>query len=118
MVLAAGPLQAQDQPESQVARFMNGNTLFGECTNRSEDGEARRASEITCISYILGVVDLHEAQAALGLIDREFCLREDVTSYQLVGFAVQYLRENPDQRELPAAFSVLIALKQALPCSG
>ena len=118
MSLAASALQAQEQTEPQVLRFMDGNALYAECTSRTDDGDARRASEITCISYILGIVDLHEAQVALGLTNREFCLHEDVTSYQLVDFVVEYLRANPDQRRLPAAFSALIALKQALPCSS
>lgn len=95
------------------AAFLDGNSLYAECS--APQGDAVYYSKASrCMGYILGVYD--DMMVMLQLqYRREACAPSGVTAGQIVDIVTKYLRDNPQERHMPAPMLVRIALFEAFP---
>lgn len=107
-------------PNSAIGDYENGNWLFNKCAARDV------VDELQCMTYIAGVHDgffagvvstISRHEILEGKIRRPaFCKYDGVTQGQLKDVAFKYLRDNPADRQWPAAFLLLKAFSAAFPC--
>ncbi len=84
--------------------FIHGAELLARCTSEY------RAQQDFCAGYIAGVVDLTEAQR---LVNGNGACMPDVKLKQVTDVVTRYLKDNPADRNIPAAISVQIAIEDA-----
>lgn len=103
------------------ATNVTGTELLTECT-----ASPASAAHKQCVSYIAGVVDgIDTLLTSLRLLHpfnnaypQLYCLPPGTAATTLVAPVVDYLLKNPATRQYGAASEVLLALKQAYPCTG
>jgi Rap1a immunity proteins len=101
---------------SQVVHF-DGEVLYDGCDHidTPTDGAGMLKAGM-CIGFVMGVVDLLAAQAAIGE-PSGICAPEAETSEQYVAVVTKYLREHPEMQREKAIIVVSGALYDAFPCS-
>jgi hypothetical protein len=87
-------------PSSAAAEWLDGNKLHDQCVEHTLHG----------LGYMKGAVD------AIVMNVDGFCIPPNVTGRQLSDVICQDLRENPKDRDKPAAFLVFMSLKRAWSC--
>jgi hypothetical protein len=103
------------------AANLTGTELLSECS--AAPGSATHKQ---CVSYIAGVVDgidtlmtslrlLHPFNSAYPQL---YCLPPRIAATSLVAPTVDYLVKHPATRQYGASSEILLALKQAYPCTG
>jgi len=88
---------------NSYAALISGNKLFEDC---EQDGETVAVG--VCYGYVFGVFDVMQ--------DVKVCEPVGVTGKQLTGIVRKYLKENPENLHLNAAFLVTLALSEVFPC--
>ena len=89
---------------ASYAVLISGNKLFENC---GQDG-ATFTEVGVCYGFVFGVFDVIQGV--------EVCEPDDVTGGQLIGIVRKYLKENPENLHLNAAFLVTLALSEVFPC--
>jgi hypothetical protein len=106
--------ETQLSPELPVGAFVNGNELFGVC---SDDHHFNQAY---CKGYVVGVADaiaVVNAMKANGLAIQSTCPpKEHFAPEQVRDIVVQYLTAHPETRHQAAAAEAVKALLAAFPC--
>jgi len=89
--------------------FMKGNALLGECDN---------GASAHCYIYIQGVIDAHETLSDWSDDKAKYiCLEIGVTPSQLALITVKFMKDRPEKLHLTAASFVLLAVREAFPCT-
>ena len=71
-----------------------------------------------CAGYIAGIVDFHTVATTVeSLPVNMFCLPPKISTAQVIRQVIQYLENNPDKHHDLAAYLVIIALREAYPCT-
>ena len=105
-----------------VGSYYNGNELLELCEAYHEENittitKANIYEALDCVSYIKGIVDMHETFVELGSTKQHWCFTENVKADQLVHITVKYLQEHPEALHLTAGFLTATALYLAFPCT-
>jgi len=95
------------------AGFYSGNDLYDICT---VDRESKSYIEKTyeCVAYITGAVDAFNTTREANKL--KSCIPSGVTINQLKDVTVDYLRNNPIDRNGSASGQVFAATRKAWPC--
>jgi len=88
---------------ASYAAILSGNKLLESC--ELDDASFRDG---VCYGYVFGVFDVMQ--------DVKVCEPVGVTGKQLTGIVRKYLKENPENLHLNAAFLVTLALSEVFPC--
>ncbi len=106
---ASNPPQRYYQTEQQLRFF---------CTPQIKEESDVSLARALCQSYIVGVVDGHEAATGInkGAL-RVFCLPEGTLNNQLTDSVVSWLKSHPPEVQ-SAAFVVFNGLRDQFPCAG
>lgn len=96
-------------PGKAHALFVDGNTLYGDCTNT---GNGRAFASGYCLGYIVAATDGIEFSDVY-FRDRERCWSATVTQGQMRDVVVNYLRDHPEKRHLSATTSIRVAVQSA-----
>jgi hypothetical protein len=111
---APPPLVAQaDQP--MPGYWKSGNELYSDCTTREADSSYYMMAA-TCRAFIQGIDDGVGLTRWALKIKRLYCTPRGATAAQIRDVVVKELRDNPAQRNLPAAALAVSALQKAFPC--
>lgn len=90
-----------------------GNDILSMCKDPSATLEWKElAGDQSCLNYIMGVFDGYEVTSKGGI-----CRPEGVTFGQVELVVLKYVKDHPEELHEPAAALVLLALKNAFPCS-
>lgn len=111
------PFAALVQPQPAVSQAQVGQEigyyLAQELEARCRTGTA--ADPATCFAYVAAVYDtVRSYQIWLGM--REFCVPADTPQSELRRAFLDYLQQNPDDRDAQAASVIVMALRQRYPC--
>jgi hypothetical protein len=98
--------------EAPVVGFMSGERLEGLCD--VPDDDATGALE-TCLSYIAGATDLLLAVDALDG-RRSLCPTTDVIVGSIREDFLEFIRENPEHRSMPASLTIAMVVSQVFRC--
>ena len=106
---ASDPPQRRYQTEEQLRFF---------CTPQIKGESDANLARALCQSYVLGVVDGHEAATGInkGAL-RVFCLPEGTFNAQLTDAVVSWLKAHPPEVQ-SAAFAIFSGLRNQFPCAG
>ena len=100
-------------PVAAEAGFYTGDELYAICTReRGSSDYVEKTYE--CIAYITGAVDAFNTTRKVNKLDS--CIPADVTINQLKTETIDYLRNNPKDRQGPASEQVFAATRKAWPC--
>lgn len=118
---APGMLRAQQQEYTihgtQVRVRLNVQQSAGELFDRCNfDPAAPPPDAFICVGYLTGAEDGMSIVWAANALPEAFCKPENVRREVLLRAFLEYVRANPDKRELPAALVILQAYRQAFPC--
>src|SRR6266853_1034281 len=104
----------------------SGNDFLAECSAMDKESgltNIEMAKNMTCISYIQGLIDGVTYEIASTHVDNKkqakpfpFCSPESVGNMQLLRVALKYVRDNPEKAHLPTAVLIFTALKKSFPC--
>jgi len=112
VLILTGLASVQANAAPSMQGYFDGNRLYSDCKNESDT-----MAQGFCVGYVSGLVDLDLVYASMIEGYRpQYCLRSSVNPMQLKDLVIQYLEANPEQRQYPAASSVIMALKNAFPC--
>ncbi len=102
-------------PVAAEAGFYTGDALYAICTTeRGSKDYVEKTYE--CIAYITGAVDAFNTTRKVNKLDS--CIPADVTISQLKTTTVDYLSNNPKDRQGPASEQVFAATRKAWPCAA
>jgi hypothetical protein len=95
------------------AAYMTGNELLRQC-------EGDVAQQIWCMAYIGAVSDTVEFVQAIEEFKqiKKNCLPLTAEVGQVKDVVLKWLRDNPTQRQGPAALLATLAIQQAWPCNS
>ena len=105
-IVMAGPAVAND---TKMSATLTGNELYDSC-EASPDTPTGLIEFGVCTGYISGAMDSYLSFRAE--VKRGSCLKTGVTVRQQRDTVIQYLRENPTERQFSASYSVIKALEQ------
>lgn len=95
-----------------VGALMTGKTLALLCTSKEKD------DQLSCQSYIAGVVDYHNLLRSLGTAPSvNYCLPDNIGMVQMKQIVTRYLVTRTEHRDFIAAPAVAMALYNAYPCA-
>lgn len=95
------------------AGFYSGNELYDVCT-AERTSKTYIENTYECVAYVAGAVDaFNTTREANGL---KSCIPQGVTVSQLKDVTVDYLRDNPVDRNKSASSQVFAATRKAWPC--
>ncbi|WP_373492093.1 Rap1a/Tai family immunity protein [Parasphingorhabdus sp.] len=120
MFMAVGLMNAAtaagaEQSPAGPGAFISGGELLQYCSIPASTGAERNFDEF-CVAYIMGVVDLHHLSAIPTGKQKNFCLNEGVEIEGLAKYVKDWIGANSEQRNLPASFLIVLALKDNFPC--
>jgi Rap1a immunity proteins len=87
-----------------------GNDFYSTC--KSSDP----LEQVSCVSFMRGVLDGVSVDRIIGKIPPAWCTREGVTNGQLRDVVVKFLENDPSIRDQNAAGIILFAMVGAFPC--
>ena len=90
--------------------YVLGDTLYEQCSNSDATDWSY------CSGYILGTIDAFKLLQKLQGLAQTICVPVPVNRRQLVDIVAKHLRDNPDDRHVPATVAVLTPLTLAFPC--
>jgi hypothetical protein len=96
------------------AGFYSGNELFEVCTTERSDS-AYFEKTYECIGYIAGAVDAFNTTREANKL--KSCIPADVTISRLKDVTIDFLRDNPINRNASASKLVFAATRKEWPCS-
>lgn len=96
---------------SSTGEGITGNQFIKLCN------ESPRYDEGECFAYILGTYHGFTIAESLHDVEPLTCVPSTVTVDQLSEVVIKYLRNNPQNRHLPARGLVMIAIRNAFPCN-
>ena len=98
-----------------------GKDMYESCTHalkgldRSGEFDPHRFG--VCAGYIAGIIDFHTVLTTVELVPENlFCLPGDITPAQVIREVTKFLADNPEKHQDLAAYSVILALRNAYPC--
>jgi Rap1a immunity proteins len=106
---AGDPPQRRYQSEEQLRFF---------CTPQTKGESDAEMARAICQSYVVGVVDGHEAATGInkGAL-RVFCLPEGTLNVQLTDAVITWLKAHPPAVQ-SGAFAIFSGLHDQFPCAG
>jgi hypothetical protein len=109
--LASAQTNGPAQP-AQIGQFVTAENLYEMCSSPDANGQN------SCGVYILGAYDMlakvYNSQAVAGL---GVCMNGPATEGDIIFAVRRYLEANPASRQYAASDEILLALRQAYPCS-
>ena len=94
---------------AHAANFETGNTIYSGLEDWKRDSSANVIRASTSYGYVIGV---HDALQEILL-----CSPPNITKGQIVDVVINYLRENPQTRHLPADVLINQALVRFYACN-
>ena len=107
-VAAALAISVLALPTLTQAQPVTGNLLNEWC-------DMKRGNEALCFGFMLGARDAALITSKEGA---HFCIPEKVIGGQIEAIVKKYLANHPENLHLPGSLSVILALKEAFPCSN
>ena len=89
------------------ANFLSGNQLLNKCQDQNPFNQG------DCLGFTSGVSDTMASNALYGWTA---CVPLQVTRWQVMDIAVQFLVKHPESRHFSASTLVAYALHEAFPC--
>lgn len=96
------------------AGFYTGKELYEVCTTE-RDSKTYVENTYECVAYITGAVDAFNTTREANKLKK--CIPANVTISQLKDVTVDFLRENPADRNTSASTLVFAATRKAWPCA-
>lgn len=97
--------------EAKVKSFKNGNQLLELC-----NADEASFKEGECFGYIMAIVDNNESIVTAGLMQKLYCIPDDLIVNQLLRVVVKYLQENPEKLHMAASDLLTNAFIKTFPC--
>ncbi|MBS0483345.1 MAG: hypothetical protein JSR96_14605 [Proteobacteria bacterium] len=96
--------------EAVTSPLASGNTFLAECEKSKVHTKDNLIFGV-CTGYLRGIVDRDLVSE-----ERQICMPKSVTNGQLLDVALEFLRHNPERRQLSAGLLTSFALSQNFPC--
>lgn len=97
-----------------VRSFMSGSSLYNLCSNSDQ------LFQNTCDGYITGSVDTLISAKIISSKPygngAKICIAMNIPLGKIVDSVIEFLQENPQSRQYPAAEEVDVALQKYFPC--
>ena len=108
-------------PSSSYAYYLSGNELLEDCLesmkilNSEKKNNPFKAG--ICMGYIEASYDMSDFITIAAHMNETICMEQGISTGQLVGIVVKYLKENPEKLHEQGASLVWMALTGAFPCN-
>jgi hypothetical protein len=105
----------------------SGNSFLRDCSvvNKEKTAPAEDTESVACLLYVGGVMQGAELGSGVTRFEAKpmalpklFCRPENVEMLQLARIVLKYIRENPEKANKETAALVIMALREAYPCSS
>jgi hypothetical protein len=98
-----------------------GTDIYESCTHAlkglKKTGEYDDHRFGVCAGFIAGIVDFHTVATTVESLPVDmFCLPGNISTAQVIRDVTQYLEDHPEKHHDLAAYSVILALREAYPC--
>lgn len=121
LLLCSAFSYAQEMKESPST---SGNAFVRLCSVIDKDQMTERENTdfYRCLWYVRGVVDGVDEEVTFSgaIVDknpvRPFCIPDDAEYGQDVRIVLKFVKDHPEEADLPTAFQIVAALHAAFPC--
>ena len=123
--LVCSPYSAGQKPTAgQPDISRSGSNFLEACSSIDSDGNkssVRIYNDATCLSWVEGFKEgftVHDELLSVPEKDRMVCMRQGVTTIQIVRIIKKYIADNPDKAHRPTRYIASLALARAFPCKA